>query len=166
MNYKNSLDVPENTQAQTAILAGWEGDDLQSFVSRGNSPSAPESTGSGDWRRYSVNHAIGFAALAELVNLGLPPRSIRNLSPSIDFAVQAGNDSAWLIIRRNPKPGSGALATIGEVGWIGDDEFKASGVSDSKLALAISEAGSGSIVLHWKDIRDRVLVRAAAMASE
>ena len=139
---------------------------FQTHVSRGVFPNAPTTEGSGDRRRYSLNHATGFSALAELVNLGLPPRLIRNLSSSIDFAVQLGKDSPWLVIRRNPAPGSGALVTIGEVGWVGDREFEAIGVSDNELVAAIREAGDGAIVLQWRAIRNRVLARAAEIAAE
>jgi hypothetical protein len=152
------------TQAKTAKLAGWEEKDLHTFVSR--YPSAPETSGSGDYRLYSLDHAIGFAAFGVLVKLGVPPRSIRNLAPAIDTSVQLGNDAEWLVIRRNPSPNCGQLVTLGEYGWMGGGEFQAIGVSDAELVQAIHEAGDGAIVLHWSDIRDGVLSRAAAMAAE
>jgi len=164
MDRTELVDRRQYTQSKVAELAGWEGKALQTFVSRGDSSSTPTTNGTGDWRRYSVNHAIGFAAFAALIDIGLPPRLVHRLAHPIDFAVQLSADSEWLVIRKVAETG-GKLVT-GLPGWIGVNGYEAIGVSSQQLPQALTEAGDGTLVLRWNDIRHRVLTRAATMAQE
>jgi hypothetical protein len=161
------------TQANITKLIEMDAKTFQTNMSRGVFPNAPTTSGTGDWRRYSLNHAIGFSALVALIKLGMPPRLVQSLSHSIDLAVQASSGPRWVVIRRDSncdlhlehEDQSGAWCD-GLLNWIGGDGYEAVAVPDDTLAQAVAEAGNGAIVLHWADIRRRILANALKMSQE
>jgi hypothetical protein len=150
----------ELTQRDIVTVLGVHPKQFQTLVARGVFPNAPGTSGTGDWRRYSAAHAVGFGWLAAMIEFGLAPATVRKIAPSLDFPAQHG-DHEWLVLRNAPESASehGRLIPEDEViNWVGDDgTYLVGACTTEQLPRALAEAGEVVIVLHAGEIERRVL---------